>query len=1484
MNIPTPLIQPTKSNGRPRSGGFALIIALTLMSFMVVLVLSLATFLNVEMQSTTHKNKLNEARQNAMLGAQIALGQLQVHAGPDQRVTAPATVVYPTKVSPGVGDLWDIYRSHATGLPLGGGTSAPDTWRTYLAEDFDNNLDQDRESWNEELVEWWAGKNPHWVGVYKSDRKDDDGNFINQGDFDRSQTPHWLISGNEKFTDDTIAGQTTPDTVLDPEDPDVATLVGYGSASPNESDDASEALSSDGIDGRVLAPKVDVLDADSIVTGQYAYWVGDENMKANFSILDPYFDAASGTKEERYRLQVPQRLGWEQISGYKDIFDAFNGNQSAQEAMVNNEALELIETTSQIVLTNPAPDDTVLTEQYQDAARMNFHHITGFSKGLFTDTAMGGLQKDLTRYFEGGASATNGGISDSNPIPDPDGSDLFDYGNDPRMGLNNAGFPNSDLNIPTWADVREWYTNEVKNTGDGEGQIEVTEYTTPILTQVRLFVGFTKSGNKLRLNVLPQIVLWNPYDTGLEVADYDIRIKFEPVLTRFMVASETSATQDTSVLNPATVREYTSASNYHFHKLSQSDADSWQHNQREIVDDGSGSIVVTYNNDALHMEPGHANLSNVAANSVYPVDQDIFYDTYNIAIFPEGNELSLRISQQNFKAGEHLMFSVGEDHKIDENNDSGTNIAIIQLENVFDRDAPSSAYHQFATLDYAPGVANRSGYWADNAVFLPSPSTEFQIRILVNGIETRDYGSFGNLNRGGGFMPNFNGSRNASVLVDQPMIWPTLYDGDYFSAAIYGDRDPNLNSSSQRQGPMDVPIMLVGENYLDPLYYRGAGTIDTLESGATSFRPFANYNIMAKQFTSNNPMVDGVRASKDWRNSGAGGEDMARFEAVFGLQSRNNSQATVYDAFNSDTNIGEGKWSSWRHTRDSHPNANKKILVDRGQPWNAFDEERRAELVNGRTVGFNFIQATKLPEGLTRRNYQNPKIDALSSVPVRLAFRPEFDIVSIGQLQQVNVSPFMWQPAYAIGNSEASPYIDRDRIAGLTSRPVWQYYSVDSDNVAAKDADGSYVGTSESWASSGVGNNRFNHLVDISYLLNETLWDRYFLSTIPNTGSVALDNSEPLGNSRVKFNSSKDFSISDARDFDDAAAYVYNSGAFNVNSTSVEAWKALITAFRDIQLRSTQDGNDTNPNDTVPISRSLEPLRGAIDFTFDSTTNDASEYGAAPSLTGYGNYDKIFGGYRYLTDDMIETLAERIVDEVRLRGPFYSMADFVNRRLDPPDGLSRTDSGQISYTDSNYLNARKSKDISKSYDSLVGLQSINGAIQRALNVSGINGGVNYPTTTEHTTYKTFDAMFNPRRYSDANNEGWTSDWRWVAYPSLGWYADSEARAGAPVGEQGMLLSHSPGFITQADILSMLGPVLRPRGDTFVIRSYGSAINKLTGEVDAEAWLEMTVQRVVDPVNPSSSNPNEPATTTSGEVDFGRKFEIVNFRWLSSEDV
>ena len=76
----------------PQRQGFALVIAISLMAFVLLLLLSLTSLVQVEGRSAKIAQSTLAARQNALLGLQEALGTLQQTAGPDQRVTATGSL------------------------------------------------------------------------------------------------------------------------------------------------------------------------------------------------------------------------------------------------------------------------------------------------------------------------------------------------------------------------------------------------------------------------------------------------------------------------------------------------------------------------------------------------------------------------------------------------------------------------------------------------------------------------------------------------------------------------------------------------------------------------------------------------------------------------------------------------------------------------------------------------------------------------------------------------------------------------------------------------------------------------------------------------------------------------------------------------------------------------------------------------------------------------------------------------------------------------------------------------------------------------------------------------------------------------------------------------------------------------------------------------------------------------------------------------
>jgi hypothetical protein len=108
------------------------------------------------------------------------------------------------------------------------------------------------------------------------------------------------------------------------------------------------------------------------------------------------------------------------------------------------------------------------------------------------------------------------------------------------------------------------------------------------------------------------------------------------------------------------------------------------------------------------------------------------------------------------------------------------------------------------------------------------------------------------------------------------------------------------------------------------------------------------------------------------------------------------------------------------------------------------------------------------------------------------------------------------------------------------------------------------------------------------------------------------------------------------------------------------------------------------------------------------------------------------------------------------------------------------------------------------------------------------------------------------------------------------------------------------WLTQGDVMTALAPILFPRSDTFVIRTYGEVLNPATAAVEGRAWCEALVQRVpeyFDPADPAEtpaadfalpSDPDNPesAPTAAHQVNQvnGRRFKVVSFRWLARSDI
>ncbi|MBC2595251.1 hypothetical protein H5P28_13365 [Ruficoccus amylovorans] len=438
---------------------------------------------------------------------------------------------------------------------------------------------------------------------------------------------------------------------------------------------------------------------------------------------------------------------------------------------------------------------------------------------------------------------------------------------------------------------------------------------------------------------------------------------------------------------------------------------------------------------------------------------------------------------------------------------------------------------------------------------------------------------------------------------------------------------------------------------------------------------------------------------------------------------------------------------------------------------------------------------------------------ALFEVPSQVA-----PLLSIADLRHANTSIHATGPSYAIGNSLADFRIGRDQ----TSVYVGSGY-LDPLTGAAVEM-GPLAQT----------------LYDQSYLLNDALWDRYYFSTLPDSGTLQapLPNSRHLLLEQDGVQPTLDDLTQNSSGSDDpvvAASKMMLEGGFNVNSTSVEAWRAVLSGLNGLAYDPTDPTKDDADTLINPFSRyRITKSRSERPVYSGSSTEYMVDY---------------WSGYREMTDDELTGLAQRIVEQVKLRGPFLSLADFVNRSLDGDDEFT-----------------------------------LKGAIQAAIDDEGAGNSaerINYVKETNSTE----GGGRHLSNYTDAVNygygDGWSSSYDLMSY--LG-YAGANSRdvKNNPFTRTS---TFAPGDITQGDVLAAIGPSLATRSDTFTIRAYGEVLNALDSSVKAQAWCEAVVQRMPDYMDDTDSAETAPAELVSQvNKTFGRRFVVTSFRWLGKDDV
>jgi hypothetical protein len=360
-------------------------------------------------------------------------------------------------------------------------------------------------------------------------------------------------------------------------------------------------------------------------------------------------------------------------------------------------------------------------------------------------------------------------------------------------------------------------------------------------------------------------------------------------------------------------------------------------------------------------------------------------------------------------------------------------------------------------------------------------------------------------------------------------------------------------------------------------------------------------------------------------------------------------------------------------------------------------------------------------------------------------------------------------------------------------------------------------------------------------------------------------------------------------------------GAFNINSTSVDAWISQLSSLREIHP----------PNTSPSAAESKTPFPRFVNY---STIDDWNEI-------------------RYLDDDEITLLAHCLVEQIKLRGPFLSYSDFVNRRIQGI-GVSRIND-PFQEWDNN----------PESRDSVLGFR---GAVQAAIAEAEINqsqfrkqskNGFDFTGNIGEWPENPLIPHIPKVRYLGPDNlqpfrkpltmNYLTSEFGLHAIsqqqylrpaylkhpvpsapkpgdpePEIEYFSNSlygvgpkeeenifarKAKGGKPLpinipgtppfsfkfgytdyssssefGEapENLLAvenvatgANKPGWLMQSDVLSPLAPVTNARSDTFTIRVMGEPKATNSQSLQSKAWIEVTVQRIPDYIKPNLDGPH-----------------------------
>jgi hypothetical protein len=1402
-----------RNPSKPRSG-FSLILSLTVMAMLVLSLVVIASLIAVESRLANHSHQLARARLNAVVSLKLALGHLQQEAGPDRRSTARADITQPGVAAASLRNpMWTgIWR---TDFP-----DVPPAWLVSGRHDFDPTT-QSAAAQSVTL----GPSSEKMVG------------------YDRFSSPR--LTGGDNDLGDYPASTLTPwQTDYVPPAERLVPLVSTGSANKAEG-----GLSATGMiipakpSGLVSLPKIDLpgpayedVAIGSNSTGSFAYWIGDEGVKARLNLSDTR-KQNTASAEQLISLRSPNAVAYGLIPGLATL--------------TQTEDLQKVQRTSHLGLLSGF---TAATSDYPNTDKRLFHDVTFAAAGVLADSAHGGLKRDLSAAFElsdeqfanseFGLGQFTDATTNAGPFIAAASHNLNGFEKDPVAVLkdnanksylaapvfNRSNGLGGTLRGPTWWALRD-YHRLYKQIGWGSdlGTSDRSIGSNPTLIARSFYPNVTAghpegkpaTNNGIRNRLYGYSDVFNGEAPGSNpnapIGDYDngnlvprpLNCAVSPYVSRvqlvFSVNKEEVVTRTLErIWDPVRRRwiwvEWTRRSVTLWLNLTPVVSIHNPYNValqfRRMTQNGDQSVAISFS-DMSKWNFVVRNYATPSSPKTIPLSE--FFNMQAADTATEADTFKVYLPKDVVIApGETRVFSCPP------GNEKWSQA--VQLTNTY---SSTGGFFDDAA-DW--GFGSASVFDLTNAIGMQiNPSGgNFRMRHALTcwpGDELKNNGNTVDF--------FFNSSEQAEVVHKNisDTTFSSLKPGAYGAPAgekffaDYSYINDKLYPDGSPAEPSIISVIEIAAKTAD-------STTPDLASAATA-SPFPTY-------THSNPLAASSRPDGAGRNPTSG-------SALTGA-------APSYELK--------------IHTPDSWDNLIE--LVPR-TPAQELDP-------NAPTIAYN---------GYTRHAGDGIKA-ILTEVPL---VQP----TSLAQYTHANFGVRDQAPLFSIGNSFATTLVPAEK--------AWHNYS--------------------GWTE-----------YDQTYLLNAALWDGYFLSSIapqmttrstaplaprlsnlepktisyadnltgaptnekpsdtgltPNTqltkesvvaafvnGTAPLDNPRfalltPAGNEN-----SQEVLLADHRR---AASVLLNTGAFNVNSTSVEAWKAFLGSTRKMAMLDGTSPLAVN----APFPRTLSPT-GAVKA--DGNMTDS----------------RVWTGFSDLTDEKIAALAQAIVDENKVRfqirnrtewdqgattppaarlfrgltkavTPYLSLSEFINRFLSP---LTESDTGRCGVLQAAIFRADQTANTGLS-DRLI--NSLPG-------VALTEASVSTPTSSWSFAPKNIEMI----------TQGGTSR----THTALG----------------------APGNLLQSDLLQSLGPALATRSDTFTIRCYGDA-NVLEG-LPAKAWIEAVVQRMpefIDATNAPETGASAPRPMLiSADPDLsgtpaalsrfitpvnhalGRRFKVISVRWLNPDDI